>query len=66
MNMYAAVATDDRTYLLFCYRLHKTEKYVSILGAVKISEPDTSDKNVEDAVKIWLKHAPQRMKKSGR
>ncbi|XP_067208803.1 uncharacterized protein [Linepithema humile] len=35
-----------------------------IVGAVKRSVANTTDKEIEDAIKVWLKHAQDRMKKT--
>lgn len=32
------------------------------LEAVKMSTANATNKEVEDAVKVWLKHAPKRLK----
>ncbi|KAK4877662.1 hypothetical protein RN001_010168 [Aquatica leii] len=34
-----------------------------IIGSLKFTIPQITEKEVEDAIKTWLKHAPERMKK---
>ncbi|KAJ8963753.1 hypothetical protein NQ314_005404 [Rhamnusium bicolor] len=34
-----------------------------ILGAVKRGVPNSTDKDIEDVMKVWLKHARERLKK---
>lgn len=47
--------------IILVYMIHKT-MYYSILGSIKLSEPDSSERGCEDLIKNWLKHAPQRTK----
>lgn len=30
--------------------------------AIKASSPNTNNKEIEDCIKVWLKHAPQRLR----
>ncbi|XP_057665090.1 uncharacterized protein LOC130899289 [Diorhabda carinulata] len=34
-----------------------------IIGAVRKSSPLVSQKEIEDTIKVWLKHAPEKLKK---
>lgn len=36
--------------------------YYIVLEAVKLGDITATDKEVEDAIKVWLKHAPEREK----
>lgn len=36
---------------------------LNFVDAVKLSSPNSTDREVEDAMKVWLKHAPERLKK---
>ncbi|CAH1102781.1 unnamed protein product [Psylliodes chrysocephalus] len=41
---------------------HELKLNELVIGSVKLSCPACSDKTIEDAIKVWLKHAPYRLK----
>nr|CAI5839671.1 unnamed protein product [Callosobruchus analis] len=38
----------------------------AVIEAVKLGDPSSTEKDIEDAIKIWLKHAPERLQRNGK
>ncbi|GJQ68604.1 hypothetical protein Trydic_g17154 [Trypoxylus dichotomus] len=70
-----ALMTDTlaSTYNFYGFRCQDTKRaFVNlqmkkvVIQAVQISLPQSTVKDIEDSIKVWLKHAPERVKKQNR
>lgn len=39
-------------------------RFVNIIGSVQLNSPSATESDIQKAIKIWLKHAPERLKDS--
>nr|CAI5832348.1 unnamed protein product [Callosobruchus analis] len=60
-----ALARDYNFYGKEIKRHFKIRHY-HVPEAVKLGDPSSTEKDIEDAIKIWLKHAPERLQRNGK